>query len=110
MAHAIYVQDNGALKPDYDPGLIKSVNAIDLERAIPTLWPQFESLRGHPVLSIRGENSDILSEATVKAMMQRHPNLETVTVAGQGHAPLLRDSATLNRISAFALRCDAGRH
>ena len=110
MADAIYVESENGLRLDFDPGLIKSVNAIDLESAIPTLWPQFESLRGHPVLSIRGENSDILSEATVKAMMQRHPNLETVTVAGQGHAPLLRDSSTLNRISAFALRCDAVRN
>jgi pimeloyl-ACP methyl ester carboxylesterase len=74
------------------------------------LWPQFESLRGHPVLSIRGENSDILSEETVKAMVDRHPHLETLTVTGQGHAPLLRDAVTLNRISAFAQRCDANWH
>ena len=110
MANAIYVQGESGLELDFDPGLIKSVNSIDLENAIPTLWPQFDSLHGHPLLSIRGENSDILSEATVEAMMQRHPNLETVTVAGQGHAPLLRDDATLKRISAFALRCDADHH
>jgi hypothetical protein len=28
-------------------------------------------------------------------------------VARQGHAPLLRDQATLERIRAFAERCDA---
>ncbi len=107
MVDALYVDGENGLRLDFDPGLIKSVNMIDLEHAIPTLWPQFDSLRGHPVLSIRGANSDILSEATVKAMMKRNLNLETMTVAGQGHAPLLRDSATLGRIGAFASRCDA---
>lgn len=111
LARAIYAEDeNGNLRLDVDQGLLKSVASIDLEHAIPTLWPQFESLRGHPILSIRGENSDILSEDTVKAMVERHPHLETLTVIGQGHAPLLRDLATLNRISAFALRCDANWH
>lgn len=111
LARAVYVEDeNGDLRLDVDQGLLKSVASIDLEHAIPTLWPQFESLRRHPMLSIRGENSDILSEDTVKAMVERHPHLETMTVFGQGHAPLLRDPATLNRISAFALRCDASWH
>jgi pimeloyl-ACP methyl ester carboxylesterase len=110
MAEAIYVQGENGLRLDVDPGLIKSVNSIDLENAIPTLWPQFDSIRNHPVLSIRGENSDILSEQTVKLMMKHHGNLETLTVAGQGHAPLLRDEPTLNRIAAFALRCDVVRH
>ena len=110
MADALFVQGENGLALDFDPGLIKVVNSIDLESAIPMLWPQFDSLTGHPVLSIRGENSDILSEKTVKEMMQHHAKLETLTVPGQGHAPLLRDSATLNRIAAFALRCDADRH
>ena len=106
MADGIYSEDGQKLKLDFDPALINSVKAIDLENAIPTLWPQFDSLRGHPVLSIRGANSDVLSRETVREMMERHPNLETVTVPGQGHAPLLRDDATLSRIAAFALRCE----
>ncbi len=111
LARAVYAEDDkGRLHLDVEPGLLKSVASIDLEHAVPTLWPQFESLREHPVLSIRGENSDILSENTVKAMVERHPHLETLTVAGQGHAPLLRDGVTLNRISAFAQRCDANWH
>lgn len=111
LARAVYAEDEkGNLRLDVDQGLLRSVASIDLEHAIPTLWPQFESLRRHPMLSIRGENSDILSEDTVKAMVERHPHLETLTVIGQGHAPLLRDLASLSRISAFALRCDASWH
>jgi hypothetical protein len=40
-------------------------------------------------------------------MAERHPALEQLTVAGQGHAPILRDLATLQCIQAFAARCDA---
>ena len=47
-------------------------------------------------------------EATAKAMVARHPMLEAITVSGQGHAPLLRDTPTLERIAAFVQRCDTG--
>ena len=70
------------------------------------LWPQFMSLARVPVLAIRGEHSDLLSPRTLAEMAERHPQLEQFTVAGQGHAPLLRDEATLQRIVAFAKRCD----
>ena len=57
-----------------------------------------------PVLAIRGENSDLLSRETLAGMARRHPNLETLTVPGQGHAPLLMDEPTLARIEAFIAR------
>lgn len=107
MADAIYVAEDNGFRPDFDPALLKMVDAINLEDALPQLWPQFDSLRAHPILSIRGENSDILSEATVKAMVDRHPMLEAITVSGQGHAPLLRDQPTLERIAAFVRRCES---
>ena len=34
-------------------------------------------------------------------MSEEHPQVETVTVAGEGHAPLLRYGQLLARISAF---------
>ncbi|SCZ30418.1 alpha/beta fold hydrolase [Afifella marina] len=105
--HALFVERDGAIKPDYDPKLLKSVATLDLEEAVPTLWPQFDSLRHVPLLSIRGENSDLLSAATVEEMAWRHPGMERLTVEGQGHAPLLRDQPTLDRMVAFARRCDA---
>jgi hypothetical protein len=39
-------------------------------------------------------------------MADLHPQFEQMTVRGQGHAPLLRDEATLDRIAAFARRCE----
>jgi len=74
--------------------------------ALPDLWPQFAALSRVPVLSIRGELSDILSEATVAEMRLRHPNLETITVRREGHAPLLRDRETLVRIADFLIRAE----
>ena len=58
---------------------------------------------------IRGEHSDILTAETVEAMAARRPDLDILTVPGQGHAPLLTDPPTIARIRAFAGRCDTGR-
>ena len=107
MAEATFAEENGALRPRFDPNLLKMVDGIDLETALPVLWNQFDSLAGVPVLSIRGEHSDILKAETVDAMEARHPHFERLTVPGQGHAPLLRDAPTLERIAAFCRRCDA---
>jgi pimeloyl-ACP methyl ester carboxylesterase len=106
FTRAIFVEANGQIRPDFDAKLVNTVKTIDLETSIPVLWPQFDSLGGIPVLSIRGENSDLLSTGTVAEMAARHHRFEQVTVPGQGHAPLLRDATSLERIKAFALRCD----
>jgi hypothetical protein len=58
------------------------------------------------VLAIRGENSDILSQKTLDEMQARHPRLEAVTVRGQGHAPLLKDAASITTIAHFLARTD----
>jgi pimeloyl-ACP methyl ester carboxylesterase len=106
-AEAYFAEEKGALVPQFDPKLVRTVDAVDFTEKIPPLWPQFMSLARVPVLSIRGEFSDILSERTVKEMGERHPRFEAVTVSGEGHAPLLRDAATLERIFAFARRCES---
>ncbi|HEX2255757.1 MAG TPA: alpha/beta hydrolase, partial [Afifellaceae bacterium] len=80
MAEATFMETNGALAPRFDPNLLKMVDGIDLETALPVLWSQFDSLAGVPVLSIRGENSDILRPETVDAMELRHPHFERLTV------------------------------
>ena len=88
----------------YDQELAKAI-AVPAG-TLPALWAQFSALASRPLLSIRGEHSDILSEATVAEMRLRHPNLETYTVKGQGHAPLLRDRASQIEIADFMLRAD----
>ena len=68
---------------------------------MPHLWAQFIALGPFPVLVLRGANSDVLSAETLEAMVERHPNLRTMTVPDQGHAPVLKEPETLEAIGAF---------
>lgn len=104
---AIYRDQGGVPVPDFDPALLNQVKAFDLDKPLPELWPQFEGLSGVPLLAIRGENSKLLSAATLAEMAKRHPNCETVTVAGQGHAPLLETGVLPQTIAAFFERAEA---
>jgi pimeloyl-ACP methyl ester carboxylesterase len=100
-AQLTFEDTGGKFEPRYDPRLMKTLEAIDLEAPLPTAWPQFEGLAGIPTLSLRGEHSDLLSAATVAEMAKRHPRFEAHEVPGQGHAPLLRDEATIAAIARF---------
>jgi pimeloyl-ACP methyl ester carboxylesterase len=104
FARAVFNDDNGLPAPAYDPGLAKATSVMD--GPMPELWPQFTALAHVPLLAIRGENSDILSEKTFAEMRVRHPRMTAVTVRGQGHAPLLMDAPTIDAIADFLARSD----
>jgi pimeloyl-ACP methyl ester carboxylesterase len=106
LAEAIFVETPQGIVAHIDPKLTRIVERLDFSEKIPVLWPQFMSLSHVPVFAIRGELSDLLSPKTLAAMAERHPNFEQLTVPGQGHPPLLRDATSLERIAAFASRCD----
>ena len=101
FARTTFVEKDGKLTGRYDRKLMNTLADIDIEAPLPTMWPQFEGLRHVPVLVLRGENSDLLSPATVNEMQARHPHCELFVVPGQGHAPLLVDAPTIARIAAF---------
>jgi pimeloyl-ACP methyl ester carboxylesterase len=101
FARRTFKQTERGLAPDYDPALMKSLEVYDLEQPLPVLWPYFEGLKGMPLLSIRGENSDLFSESTQMEMAKRHPACETIVVVGEGHAPLLGDRLSHQRITGF---------
>ena len=86
---------------DYDPRLAETLAAVTPETPMPDLWPAFDTLAEVPVLVLRGALSDLLSPSTVAKMAARHPGLEVVEVADQGHAPLLEDAPTLDAIVDF---------
>lgn len=104
FARAVFNDDNGLPAPGYDPELAKAISMVD--GPMPELWPQFTALAHVPLLAIRGENSDILSDKTFAEMRARHPRITAVTVRGQGHAPLLMDAPTINAIAEFLARSD----
>ncbi len=96
----------GRIGHRYDRNLMKALESLDLERPLPTFWPWFNGLRNVPLLIIRGANSDLLSAGTVQEMAARHPGAEILIIEGQGHAPLLLDEETINRICGFVAAAD----
>lgn len=53
----------------------------------PDAWPLYRALAGRPVLILRGQYSDLLSDAVLDRMAREVPDTEVVTVPGVGHAP-----------------------
>lgn len=107
---ALYRLDGSVPVADFDPALLKTVTSMDLSVPLPVLWPQFEGLTGVPMLAIRGENSKLLSERTLEEMARRHSDIETITVEGQGHAPLLETGKLPRQIAAFLEKADSRAH
>lgn len=109
LAHQIFREEDGRPVYDYDPALKEAFEAFSPDAPLPDLWPAFYKLVDIPTLAIRGALSDILSTATLEAMRLAHPHLATLIVPDQGHAPLLWDVATQERIAEFLTAADEGR-
>jgi pimeloyl-ACP methyl ester carboxylesterase len=92
-------REDGIPVPDSDPNiglLFRSGEATPQ-----TLWPVFAQLQALPILVIRGAMSDILSAATVERMAREKPDLQRITVANRGHAPLLNEPECIAAIDNF---------
>lgn len=103
---AFYRQEKHGLVPDLDPAVARGTTGIDLDKPLPTLWPQFMGLAQVPVMAIRGANSKLLSDATLSEMQKRHPALTAITVEGQAHAPLLETAGLPEKIASFIDKAD----
>jgi pimeloyl-ACP methyl ester carboxylesterase len=79
-------------------GLVKRVRGVPIDG-----WDLFRAL-SMPSLLLRGELSDVLTEATVERMQFVKPDLEVVRVPDRGHAPLLDEPAALTAIEQFLAR------
>ena len=106
MARGTWTDRDGAMRADYDPNLMKVLEELDLEAPLPILWDYFAGLNHVPVLAIRGGNSDLLADATLAEMAQRHPDCEILTIPGEGHAPLLSRRSIIRRIANLAAKAE----
>lgn len=107
VARQWFNDENGLPSSSYDPALAKSFSNVSGDTDLPPMWEQFQALATRPTLAIRGENSDILSAATLAEMQARQPDMKALTIDGQGHAPLLRDQPTIMAIEDFLAETDA---
>src|SRR6266478_3067979 len=106
FARRTFKETNGRIVADYDPRLATTLAGLTPERPLPPLWKEFDALARIPVMVVRGTKSDILSQATVKAMRERRSSLDVVEVADEGHAPRLTEPQTAGRIAEFIASCD----
>ena len=89
----------GVPQADCDPLVAEPLK--DNSRASPDLWPLWGAISRVPILSLRGELSDLLSAATVARMQREKPDLRAVTVANRGHVPLLDEPECVEAIDEF---------
>lgn len=89
--------DNGKLTWKMDPQIRKPMRTA----ARPLdMWVPFARIEA-PVLVIRGAESDILARRTVERMKSVIRSVESVEVAGVGHAPTLVEPESLAAIRKF---------
>jgi pimeloyl-ACP methyl ester carboxylesterase len=98
---------DGRVQPDYDPNI-----ALGLGKVKPGpltdffLWRVFGVTKKAPLMVVRGETSDILSQKTAERMVRRHPDARLVTVPGVGHAPFLDEPEAVSGLTAFLSRLE----
>ena len=95
-----YVETSDGLKINYDPALRDAVLAT-ADLPLPDLWPLFDAMADLPLALIRGENSDLLSEATALKMRGRRPDLVFANVPDRGHVPFLDEPEALVAIRTW---------
>ncbi len=104
-AHMVRPCPGGELTLHYDPAIGEPVRALTpqaAEAAEAVVWGLYDQIRAQ-VLLIRGQDSDLLTEATAQAMTARGPQAQLVQWPGVGHAPTLTDPAHTAVVADFLL-------
>ncbi|MBB5722331.1 pimeloyl-ACP methyl ester carboxylesterase [Loktanella ponticola] len=92
-----YIETEDGLELRYDPKLREAVLEAGTQPA-PDLWPLYDALLGLPLCLIRGENSDLLSEATADKMLERRIDMIRADIPGRGHVPFLDEEMALDAL------------
>ena len=81
---------------DYDMAIAEPFKAANEQ--LTDAWPFFRSLAGRPLVLLRGETSDLLSQETAEKMVAAIPGARLVVVPGVGHAPDLGEPEVIEAI------------
>jgi pimeloyl-ACP methyl ester carboxylesterase len=103
FARTIFRDEGGRPRLSYDARLRDAVEAA-IEGAPADLWALFDAPAELALLTIRGENSDILSAETLAEMARRRPDMAHVAVANRGHVPFLDEPVAVAAIDEFLER------
>ena len=104
MAKRLYrLNSAGRIVLDYDMKIAEPFRLPGGE-AGPDLWRALAGLAPVPVLVVRGERSDILSDATAARMLAALPQAELITVSDVGHAPTLSEPGVTSAIDRLLAR------
>jgi len=104
-AHMVRALPEGGLTLHYDPAIGEPVRGATPEAAQAAqalLWGLYDQIRAR-VLLIRGQASDLLTEATAQAMTARGPRAQLVQWPGVGHAPTLTAPDQIDMLATFLL-------
>ena len=106
FTHQLFNEEDGKPAVSYDPSVGKALSEVDIAKPVPAMWEHFEVLLETPLMVLRGENSDILSAATVQEMQARHRKATAVLIRNEGHAPLLMDRFSQRLVADFLSEAD----
>jgi pimeloyl-ACP methyl ester carboxylesterase len=99
----LMIEKNGRVEFDYDMAIAETF-ARPADASPTDAWPLFMALEGRPVTILRGEISDLLSDAIAAEMVERLDDCELVTVPRVGHAPSLDEPESLAAIERLLSR------
>lgn len=103
-AKRTFREEDGVPHLDYDPKMRDA--ALEATPQGADFWPQFRGLGDKRVLLLRGENTDLLSIATVQKMRRAKPDMRVVTVRERGHVPFLDEPECLTAINEMLSEID----
>lgn len=101
MALAMYGLKDGKWHHRYDDNLGR---ALMENKELPRdLWKahRHAARRGLPILSIRGELSDVTSAQTIQTMLEIAPNMQAADIPKRGHCPILDEPESLEALHSF---------
>jgi len=95
-----FTETSQGLDITYDPALRPAFLAA-LDAQAGDAWPLFDACCTKPLALIRGENSDLLTQATADEMQARCPAMIYEDVPDRGHIPFLDEPEALSVIHRF---------
>ncbi|MDR2014713.1 MAG: alpha/beta hydrolase [Azoarcus sp.] len=91
---------------NYDPALADPFHMMPILLDVEA-WDAYDRIC-HPVLAIRGAESDLLRRKTWLEMAERGPRAKLIEFPGIGHAPMLMSEDQITAIRDFLLDPDKG--